>query len=281
VHPLVRQVVDTYLGLVTGVPIEGLYLVGSVALDDFRPHASDIDFVAVTREPLTDKEIAALTRVHTALRRRWLHVDRRRPHVDRRRPHVDRRRPHFDGGYVTWQDLAGDPSRAGTGADAHEGRLTRRAAGRGDPIAWHTLAGHGVRVRGPRVADVDVWTDRAVLSAWTHRNLDEYWRVWLTRSSRLLSPHGLACVIPRGPVWGVLGVSRLHYTLATGGITSKRGAGEYARDAFDRRWRRIVDECLRLRAAATGSARYRNPFTRRRDALDFVAMAIEDAHRLV
>jgi hypothetical protein len=46
-HPLARQLVAEYLGLadahLPGV-VEGLYLVGSIALDDFQ--ASDVDFVA-------------------------------------------------------------------------------------------------------------------------------------------------------------------------------------------------------------------------------------------
>jgi Domain of unknown function (DUF4111) len=83
-----------------------------------------------------------------------------------------------------------------------------------------------------------------------------------------------------GPVWGVLGVSRLHYTLATGAITSKDGAGCYARRTFDERWWRIIDECLRIRRGGHERALYRNPLTRRRDALDYVAMAIDAAHRV-
>jgi hypothetical protein len=76
------------------------------------------------------------------------------------------------------------------------------------------------------------------------------------------------------------GVSRMHYTLATGAITSKHGAGLYARETFEPRWRRIIDECLRLREGEAGRGLYRNPLTRRREALDFVATAIEDARRI-
>jgi Domain of unknown function (DUF4111)/Nucleotidyltransferase domain len=261
-HPLVQEVVDDYLAAVDAeVPklIEGLYLVGSVALDDFRPQASDIDFVAVTDGQLPEADIVALERAHVALA-------------------AHHRRPFFDGAYVTWRDLSVDPSLAGPGAGVHEGQLYRRDAGGCDPVAWHTLAGHGVTVRGPHRDEIPVWTNREALAAWTHQNLDDYWKVWLRRSSRLVSRPGLACVLSWGPAWGVLGVSRLHYTLATGAIASKYGAGLYAREVFDPRWRRIIDECLRLRRGEGGRALYRNPLTRRREALDFIAMAIEGAH---
>jgi hypothetical protein len=55
---VVDQVVDAYLRMVDAEVaglVEGLYLVGSVALGDFRPRGSDIDFVAsadgVTNRP--------------------------------------------------------------------------------------------------------------------------------------------------------------------------------------------------------------------------------------
>ncbi|MFD0970331.1 aminoglycoside adenylyltransferase domain-containing protein [Plantactinospora endophytica] len=262
-HPLVRQLLVDYLAIVDAeLPgrVEGLYLVGSVALDDFRPGVSDVDFVAVTAEPLLPDAARAVGRTHARMARRH-------------------RRPHFDGIYVTWQDLAADPSTTVDALDAHEGRVRRRGPDGGDPVAWHTLAEHGVPVRGPRREDVEVWTDRRALAAWTHRNLDEYWRRWLHATSRTVSAQGFAGLTAQGPAWGVLGVSRLHYTLATGEITSKSGAGRYARETFDPRWRRIVDECLRIRGGGSGPG-YRSPFARRRDALDFVAMAIDDAHRI-
>ena len=239
--------------------VEGLYLVGSVALDDYRPGTSDIDFLAVTADPLTNVQTTALAGVHARL--------------TGRHP-----RPVLDGAYVTWRELAGDPALAGPGAVVREGRL-RTSANRADPVAWHTLAAHGVTVRGPDRPGVPVLTDRAALATWTRDNLDGYWRPWLRRSLRLLSRPGVATVLAWGPAWGVLGVSRLHYTLATGAITSKYGAGCYARDTFDPQWRRIVDECLRIRGGQ-GRSRYRNPLARRRDALDFVAMAIEEAQRI-
>jgi Nucleotidyltransferase domain len=258
--PLVTEAVGAYLELVdAAVPdlVQGLYLVGSVALDDFRPGTSDVDFVAVTADPVTD--LAALARVHRTLAAR-------------------RGRPVLDGGYVTWCDLAGDPADAGPGLTVHGGRVRTRPAGGCDPVAWHTLADHGVAIRGP--GRVEVWTDVAALARWTRRNLDGYWRPWLRRSSRLLSRPGLACVSAWGPAWGVLGVSRLHYTLGTGAITSKCGAGRYAREVFGPEWLSIVDECLRIRGCAAAPRRYRDPLARRRAALEFVAMAIDEAKAL-
>ena len=50
-HDRVQAVVDAYLEAVDDEApglVEGLYLTGSIALGEFRPDTSDIDFVAVT-----------------------------------------------------------------------------------------------------------------------------------------------------------------------------------------------------------------------------------------
>ena len=64
--------------------------------------------------------------------------------------------------------------------------------------------------------------------------------------SRSLEPDGIHVV---GAVWIVLGVCRLHYTLATGGIASKEEAGQYGLHTFSEQWHRALNEALRIRRA--------------------------------
>ncbi|WP_328690236.1 DUF4111 domain-containing protein [Streptomyces phaeochromogenes] len=261
--PSVYVVVQTYVhGVDTALPglVQGLYLVGSVALHDFHPGASDVDFVAVTAVPPDDRQLAALKRVHA--------------HVADACP-----RPCFDGSYVTWDELAADPLLAVPGPHVHEHRFSRTSRGDRHPVTWHTLADHGSALRGPLPGDFDIHTDRAGLAGWTRGNLADYWEPWWRRASRLPSPLGLACLGSWGPAWGVLGVSRLHYTLTSGRITSKRGAGEYALTQFDNAWQRIVEECLRIRCGTPKESLYRSPFERRSQALAFIDMAIRDAQQ--
>jgi hypothetical protein len=261
--PLVEEVVGTFLALtdaeVNGL-VEGLYLEGSVALGDFRPHTSDVDFVAVTASPPDAAALAGLARVHARLRER-------------------RTRPFFDGIYLTWRDLAAGPAAAAP-PTSHEGRF--RAAGDGgqSPVTWHTLARYGVACRGPAAADLDIWTDPAALAAWQDANLDEYWGRLLANASRLFSTSGLFALTGYAAVWGVTGVSRLHYTLATGDITSKEGAANHALRTFPDRWHRVINESLRIRRAEPRRSYYRSPTTRRRDVLGFGEMVIRDAHHI-
>ncbi|WP_068922721.1 aminoglycoside adenylyltransferase domain-containing protein [Planobispora rosea] len=113
---------------------------------------------------------------------------------------------------------------------------------------------------------------------------------------------GLAAQSAYGAVWIVTGVTRLHYTLATGDITSKEGAGRYALQTFPARWHRVLDEALRIRradrarptlpsiaaglaeflppAGREGRSLYPSPRSRRRDVLAFAGTVIADAHRI-
>lgn len=76
-------------------------------------------------------------------------------------------------------------------------------------------------------------------------------------------------------------MTRQHDTLATGAITSKSGTGRYAPGRFPERWHPIVAECLRIRRVAVGHARYRTRFARRHDALDYMALVMDDAQRFM
>ncbi|MFC4006436.1 aminoglycoside adenylyltransferase domain-containing protein [Nonomuraea purpurea] len=273
-HPKIDAIVETYLSVAdTEAPglVEGLYLEGSAALGDYRPGTSDVDFVAVTT---AEPPFEVLERIHLRLGAY-----------------------PFEGVYLTWDDLNRDPSELGVRPRAHAGRLNRR--GGVNPITWHTLAQHGLTCRGPKPDELEIWNDPGALAAWTDDNLDLYWRRLVARASRLASPWGLTCLGAYGAMWVVTGVARLHYTLSTGEITSKTGAGLHALEAFPERWHQVVNEALRLReddsalpslaGAVSGLADhfgtprrslYASPFERRRDVLAFADEVIKSAHAL-
>ena len=65
VHRSVQHLVDNFLDAVDDEApglVERLYLTGSVALGDFRPRESDVDFVAVVAARPNGASIAALGR---------------------------------------------------------------------------------------------------------------------------------------------------------------------------------------------------------------------------
>jgi hypothetical protein len=240
--------------------LKSLVLVGSAADGDFHAGKSDLDFVAVMRTRPTEEELDGLTIVHRLYSR-------------------DMTLARLDGIWVTDADLAAGPDAAPDGPSTEAGAFFAETRGNRNPVAWFTLADQGKPIPG----DLDrtaIWRDPARLRSWTRENVESYWaRTWLAESQKLLAKRGLRLLGGDGVMWGVLGISRLHYTLATGKITSKTGAGEHALTAFEPRWRRIIEESLRIRQVR-GQSLYGSPFERRKDALAFVAMAIEAIRKL-
>jgi hypothetical protein len=122
-----------------------------------------------------------------------------------------------------------------------------------------------------------VWTDDKALRAYCHDNLIRYWapwshRVWHPGDHPFTASIGLAAV-----EWAVLGVSRLHTTIATGRIVTKSAGGVYARDRFDPRWHGLIDTALRVRAGEARLADRAAAPHLRRQRRAYVAMVIEDA----
>jgi hypothetical protein len=285
-HDRVQSVIDAYLEAIDDEApglVEGLYLTGSAALGDFHPHTSDIDFVAVTSIPLHADTVTAVGRAHARLRKQ-------------------RSRPYFDGAYVTWDELTRPPEHSSTGPHSYKGRFYASGRRDCDPVTWHTLAKHGVRCRGPERETLRICADRDALFAWTLQNFDSYWRLLLLRARRFPHPWSILSLTSYGAVWVVLGVCRLHYTLATGRIASKEEAGRYGLQTFVEEWHRVLNEALRIRRADRArpdvvsacndlidhmrvhedqdrSSLYGTPVSRRRDMLAFADMVLADATR--
>lgn len=227
--------------------VAGLHLIGSIADGDFRPDRSDLDFVAVLSHPLTAEDAEALVLVHRSYR-------------------TDPTLPRLDGIWVTAAELDTGPDAIGDGPTSQQGDFVIAARGNRNPVTWHALP-EAITVIG-ELDRAALWQDRERLIGWVRDNADTYWRRWLRHASGFTP----AMLGRAAPMWGVLGISRLAYTKATGAIASKSAAGGWALEAFEPRWRLILEEALAYRRGT--ASRYGNPFARRRDALAFVAMAI-------
>ena len=236
--------------------IEGFYAVGSLALNDYRPGKSDIDFVAVTAKPLSPGDWSKIKQAHALLS-------------------SECRRPWLSGVYVTWEHLASDPRTIHNAAFHHEGQFGIGEAFEANPAVWFVLRDHGVCFRGPQ--QPKVWRDDEGLRQWSFDNLHSYWRPWIERrrgiagiGATLLSGHAIE--------WCVAGVARVHYAIAHAAVTSKTGALESALTYFTVQHRPVIQEALRIRMRR-GEAGL-NRLARRTLAIEFVTAAIEDATML-
>jgi predicted nucleotidyltransferase len=222
----VRDALDVWLAAhdeVAPHTIEGLYVVGSVALDDWTPH-SDIDVVAVVADPSDPDLFGELAAAH---------------HLVRERVEIA-----IDGPYVAWGDLVVPPVAVHRpwvlDGDYHVDGESFEI----NPVTWYTLATYGIAVRGEPRDRLGVYVDVADRRSWVEENLDTYWR-------------GVADALAAGVAdsdesewggeileWVALGVARMLYTFETGDVTSKSGAGRWAAERVPRHealFRRAVE----------------------------------------
>ncbi len=269
--PVEARVDDLLARLDRALPgrVEGFYVVGSVCLGAFREGRSDIDFVAVLAGRLDPRELRRLRAVHLG---RWAAALAGDAALRRRWPLV------CNGSYLERGALARSPLAVSALAGHVAGRFAIAPA-RGfdvNPVTWHTLARHGIAVRGPEPDELAIRTDPAELRAWTRANLDGYWRAWVARARRPGRSAERLLASRRFAASGVLGVTRLHHTLATGEIVSKEAAGEYALETFGPEWRAVVEDALAFWRGTPPSAAYRRrPVRRTRTATEFVVHVIE------
>lgn len=233
--PDVARALGTYLEIADSVDpalVEGLYVVGSYALDDWTPGASDIDVVVVTAEPATDDDFGALRTVHALLAEQ-------------------QPLPHVDGPYLAWGDLVVEPAtglhRPWTlhGELHHDGDCFEI-----NPVTWYTLATYGVTVRGPSPDTLGIPIDVEARIRFVVDNLQGYWSSVADDVQHTCAEQPHRAFSGESFVWVALGALRLHYTAFTGDVTSKRGAGEYGLVNAPQRFHDVLGAALTMRANA-------------------------------
>ena len=206
--------------------IEGLYLVGSIALGNWLPN-SDIDFVAVSSSPADDDTISALRAAHEAAK-------------------ADAGGNDIDGPYITWDDLEKLPSRVARPWTLHGEFHHDDGCFEINPVIWLALAKYGVAVRGPEPGVVDIDVDHDRVRSFIADNTNSY-RASVGPSIRsALEDPNRTEFDANLTSWCVLGVARMLYTARTGDITSKSGAGRWMLDELPQH-RALVEHALDVR----------------------------------
>lgn len=248
----VEAVCDTFLSALPDGLLTGLYLRGGIGFGEWIEGKSDVDFLAVLADRPGSAEAEALRHAHDIVRKR----------------HGDR--PFFDGPHVTAADLVAPPDLCPDvpAVLMHEFREASR--NEVHPAAWHELARHGLVVTGPSIESLGIWTDDAVLRAFTIGNLDTYW-----------GGHAEACTadpgaasVPFACEWVVPGVARLHHLLVTGQQTAKSLAVRWGLGYYPERFHRVLRESLAIREGAF-EPQYDDIVERGRDIGAFATYVVE------
>jgi hypothetical protein len=177
--------------------IEGLYLVGSVALDDWTPH-SDIDVVAVVADPSDPDLFDDLAAAHTLVR--------------------DCVSIAVDGPYVAWGDLVVPPMAVQRPWVLDGEYHVDGESFEINPVTWYTLATHGIALRGDPADRLGVHVDLGERRSGCVRT-STYWRGAGERLRRAIEADRSSETADGAVLeWVALGVARMLYTWETGEV---------------------------------------------------------------
>ncbi|GEP01612.1 aminoglycoside adenylyltransferase domain-containing protein [Methylobacterium haplocladii] len=228
----ISDTVRAYLARVDGQGsglITGLYLVGSIALGDYREGISDIDFIALVPAELDAVRLEGLARVHAEM--------------------AALGSPFFDGVYVTPDRLTRMPGEVEHATFCVEGDFRPNArCFEINPAAWACLARHGITVRGSEPSQLGIATDPGFMRRLQIGNLHSYWMSWIAQAEAALArKRSDEDMAGSSFSWGVLGVTRIARTVATGDIVSKSEAGRWALQTYPPEWRPVIEDALLAR----------------------------------
>ncbi|MDZ5472979.1 nucleotidyltransferase domain-containing protein [Bacillus sp. 31A1R] len=260
----VQKVLDEHLKLLeTKLPnfLESYYLFGSIALGSFNEGHSDIDFMIVTYREPTEKDLQTLKEIHSELNKGFPSI-------------------HLDGIYLTNKQLENLGDNQFQTPYFNEGQYIGNKQLNKNHIDFFQLKKYGLVIKGKEIKAYSFEVDWDVLSANIVQNLNEYWLHWRLKAGKKFSLNYLSMLFQLESIeWGVLGVTRLYYSLREKDITSKIGAGEYALKAVPSKWHNIIQESMRIRKNEKKSY-YLSPFKRRREALDYMDFVIREMNRV-
>ena len=185
--------------------IEGLYLVGSLALGDWTPH-SDIDVVAVVADPSDPDLFEDLAAAEAAITSSI----------------------PIDGPYVAWGDLVVPPMAVQRPWVLDGEYHVDGESFEINPVTWYTLAAHGIALRGERPDRIGVFVDEAERRLFVRENLQTYWRGVGERLAAGVEASDETEFGGEVLEWVALGVARMLYTWETGAVASKSAAGRWA-----------------------------------------------------
>ncbi|MBT2687225.1 DUF4111 domain-containing protein [Bacillus sp. ISL-47] len=221
---MVEEILNEYINLLNGrLPkkLEGLYLHGSIALEAYVEGSSDIDFVAVTRNCLSEAETKGIAEIHRIIAEKF-------------------EQPKMDGVYVTLDEIG----KLSESYFYNNGKL-----GYGHfltPVTWSLLKKKGIVFYGPEPAFEINEND---LMAYSYENMNTYWVSRIQKIEKSIDEVKFmpARVIDEEIEWTVLGLLRQFYTLRENDIISKLGAGEYALGHLPEKWHPIIKEAMNIR----------------------------------
>ena len=225
-----RNIVELFTGEICNLEpgfIEGLYLTGSLTMNDFHPGKSDVDFLVLCKK-LPDKQTAArIKHIHKSIGLRYP-------------------RPGLSGSYFAAAHICTDDPESIPTISYYDGSLHYRNLDMA-PVALAELKFNAFTVLGQDAGTLPVKITGKQLDDFLYRNIHSYWAKWIQRHAAISNRGAALLLFPRLTEWAVLGVARQIYTLQTGRITSKKEAGSYCLTCLPDKFHPIIRQAIAIR----------------------------------
>lgn len=251
-YPEVNEVLNLLLfhvKRILGDQFVGMYLYGSLASGDFDPETSDIDFLVVTTETLSEEKITELEAMHKETWATSL-----------------KRAGELEGSYVPRNlirrhDPAGPPC-----PTVNEGKFFVDQRGSDWIIQRHVVREYGVIVEGPDPKTLIDFVSPDDIRGAVIGVLQEWWFPMLDDPSWLREHESAYCA------FAVITMCRVLHALEHGAIVSKPKAVAWARKKLGQPWTGVIDKAI---AAARREAQDQFP----NQTLDFIRYVKEETQK--
>ncbi len=209
---------------VLGSQLVGLYLYGSLSLGDFDPASSDIDFLTVTADELSEETVEALRTMHAEIASSGL-------------PYAD----HLEGSYIPHAALRRyDPEQANHPTIGVDWGFHIGEHGNNWIIERQIVREHGVVIYGPAPQTLIDPVPPQELRAAVCRHLKTQWQQMLAGDLEWLRPRNYQA-------FAALTMCRALYTLQHTTTVSKPQAAAWAQEHYPQ-WRPIIERAMAWRS---------------------------------
>jgi predicted nucleotidyltransferase len=206
---------------ILGNQFVGMYLYGSLAYGDFNPESSDIDFLFVTTDSLSEKTIAELEEMH---KRTWATSLKRAGKLE--------------GAYVPKKLIRKHDPNGEKCPTINEGEFYLDELGTDWIIQRHVIREYSVALEGPDPKTLIDFVTPEDIRGSVLGVVREWWFPMLEDASWLREHdsgyHSFA----------VITMCRVLHALEHGTIVSKPKAIQWARKKLDEKWNQLIDEAV-------------------------------------
>ncbi|MEK8127733.1 aminoglycoside adenylyltransferase domain-containing protein [Paenibacillus filicis] len=223
VYPLLHDYAE---GMKLELPtiLTGIYLHGSICLNEFHERRSDVDLITVVNRPIQPTELEQIIRLHERLKKKYELYARLEEQFTCE-------------GIISGSLLGID----GVFPRFAEGMFRGCTNGYIDSTALWLLKKQGIALYGKPISELNLKVSWQEVIDTMKFNLHTYWTGKVKDRGLYMHEEWIE--------FGVLTLCRIIYTLEHQSIVPKRQAGEFALNFCSNEWNLIIAEALRIREA--------------------------------